>query len=80
MAILKNFWTIETLSAELKVSKQTIYKWIHNGQLDAVLLDRYYVPQKSVDKFIDRQLGAKSKVGRKAEHEKVDRSLHGSLV
>ena len=66
MGILKNFWSVECLAQELRLHSNTVRKYVNNGKLDAVLLGgQYWIPQVSVDRYIEEQTGKLCQCGRR---------------
>lgn len=48
------FMTVAEVAAVMRVSKMTVYRLVHNGELPAVRVGRSFrVPQKAVDEFLD---------------------------
>ncbi len=65
MTVYKNFWTVDTLAAHLKIHENTLRGYIRNGKMIAVLSGtRYLIPQQEVDRYIASQTGRLSKAGR----------------
>ncbi|MFT4299255.1 MAG: helix-turn-helix domain-containing protein [Aeromicrobium sp.] len=49
------FLTIAEVAEQMRVSKMTVYRLVHGGQLNAVRVGRSFrVPQNAVDDFIER--------------------------
>lgn len=50
-----NLRTVAEVAAQLRVSKMSVYRLIHNGELEAVRFGRTFrVPQPAVDRYLDR--------------------------
>lgn len=48
------FLTVAEVAEMMRVSKMTVYRLVHSGQLQAVRVGRSFrVPANAVDKFID---------------------------
>ncbi|MEG9227190.1 helix-turn-helix domain-containing protein [Aeromicrobium sp. Sec7.5] len=55
MASAGEFLTIAEVAAQMRVSKMTVYRLVHGGDLEAVRVGRSFrVTQKAVDDFIDK--------------------------
>ncbi|MCK5892030.1 MAG: helix-turn-helix domain-containing protein [Aeromicrobium sp.] len=55
MASAGEFLTIAEVAAQMRVSKMTVYRLVHGGELEAVRVGRSFrVTQKAVDDFIDK--------------------------
>lgn len=49
------FYTITEVAEILRVSKMTVYRFVHAGELDAVRVGRNYrVHEKSLRSFLDK--------------------------
>ncbi len=49
------FLTIAEVAGRMRVSKMTVYRLVHSGQLDAVRVGRSFrVPEEAVDEYIRR--------------------------
>jgi len=47
------YYTCEEVAAMLKVTRQSVWKWIKAGKLEAVQVGRgFRVPKKALDRFI----------------------------
>jgi excisionase family DNA binding protein len=50
-----NLRTVAEVATQLRVSKMSVYRLIHAGDLEAVRFGRSFrVPQPAVDRFLDR--------------------------
>ncbi|MGV8850141.1 MAG: helix-turn-helix domain-containing protein [Propionibacteriaceae bacterium] len=50
-----NLRTVAEVATQLRVSKMSVYRLIHAGDLEAVRFGRSFrVPQSAVDRFLDR--------------------------
>ena len=50
---MEQFYTVEEVAAALKVTRQTIYRWMQSGALRYVLAgERRRVPQSALDTFL----------------------------
>lgn len=48
------FMTVAEVAAVMRVSKMTVYRLVHSGELPAVRVGRSFrVPQQAVDEFLD---------------------------
>nr|WP_229054727.1 helix-turn-helix domain-containing protein [Aeromicrobium sp. Leaf350] len=55
MASAGEFLTIAEVAAQMRVSKMTVYRLVHGGELEAVRVGRSFrVTQQAVDAFIDK--------------------------
>ena len=55
MAPAGEFLTIAEVAAQMRVSKMTVYRLVHGGELEAVRVGRSFrVTQQAVDAFIDK--------------------------
>ncbi|GAA1741146.1 helix-turn-helix domain-containing protein [Aeromicrobium alkaliterrae] len=55
MASAGEFLTIAEVAAQMRVSKMTVYRLVHGGDLEAVRVGRSFrVTQQAVDAFIDK--------------------------
>ncbi|MFT4189694.1 MAG: helix-turn-helix domain-containing protein [Aeromicrobium sp.] len=55
MASAGEFLTIAEVAAQMRVSKMTVYRLVHSGDLEAVRVGRSFrVTQQAVDAFINR--------------------------
>ena len=55
MASAGEFLTSAEVAAQMRVSKMTVYRLVHGGDLEAVRVGRSFrVTQKAVDDFIDK--------------------------
>jgi excisionase family DNA binding protein len=55
MASAGGFLTIAEVAAQMRVSKMTVYRLVHGGDLEAVRVGRSFrVTQEAVDAFIDK--------------------------
>ncbi|MDN5853569.1 MAG: helix-turn-helix domain-containing protein [Actinomycetia bacterium] len=49
------FLTVAEVAGRIRVSKMTVYRLVHSGQLDAVRVGRSFrVPEEAVDEYIRR--------------------------
>ena len=49
------FLTVAEVAARIRVSKMTVYRLVHSGQLEAVRVGRSFrVPEDAVDEYIRR--------------------------
>jgi excisionase family DNA binding protein len=50
-----NLRTVAEVATQLRVSKMSVYRLIHAGDLEAVRFGRSFrVPQSAVDRYLDR--------------------------
>ena len=48
-----NFLTVAEVAAMMRVSKMTVYRLVHNGELEAVRVGRSFrVPESAVDDYL----------------------------
>lgn len=48
------FMTVAEVAAVMRVSKMTVYRLVHSGELPAVRVGRSFrVPKQAVDEFLD---------------------------
>ncbi len=48
-----NFLTVAEVAARMRVSKMTVYRLLHSGEMPAVRVGRSYrVPEAAVDEFL----------------------------
>lgn len=49
------FLTVAEVAAQMRVSKMTVYRLVHSGELEAVRVGRSFrVPEDAVEEFIER--------------------------
>ncbi|UYM06949.1 helix-turn-helix domain-containing protein [Solicola gregarius] len=49
------FLTVAEVAARMRVSKMTVYRLVHAGQLDAIRVGRSFrVPEKAVEEYLRR--------------------------
>ncbi len=49
------FLTVAEVAEMVRVSRMTVYRWIHNGELPAVRFGRSFrVPQQAVEQFMEQ--------------------------
>jgi excisionase family DNA binding protein len=52
-----NFLTVAEVAAMMRVSKMTVYRLVHGGELPAVQIGRSFrVPQKAVDEYLNHSI------------------------
>ncbi len=50
---MEQFYTVEEVAAALKVTRQTVYRWMQTGALRYVLAgERRRIPQSALDAFL----------------------------
>ena len=55
MATGPNFLTVAEVAAQMRVSKMTVYRLVHAGELEAVRVGRSFrVPEKAVEEYLGR--------------------------
>src|SRR5690242_20400736 len=55
MATGPNFLTVAEVAAQMRVSKMTVYRLVHAGDLEAVRVGRSFrVPEKAVEEYLGR--------------------------
>ena len=55
MATGPNFLTVAEVAAQMRVSKMTVYRLVHAGDLEAVRVRRSFrVPEKAVEEYLGR--------------------------
>jgi excisionase family DNA binding protein len=55
MAAGPNFLTVAEVAAQMRVSKMTVYRLVHAGDLEAVRVGRSFrVPEKAVEEYLGR--------------------------
>ena len=55
MATGPNFLTVDEVAAQMRVSKMTVYRLVHAGDLEAVRVGRSFrVPEKAVEEYLGR--------------------------
>jgi excisionase family DNA binding protein len=53
-----NFVTVDEVARHLRVSKMTVYRLIHSGELRCVRIGRSFrIPADAVNEYLNRQLG-----------------------
>jgi len=49
------FLTVAEVAAQMRVSKMTVYRLVHNGQLEAIRVGRSFrVPEKAVEDYLKK--------------------------
>ncbi|MEI6375273.1 MAG: helix-turn-helix domain-containing protein [Actinomycetes bacterium] len=52
-----NFLTVAEVASMMRVSKMTVYRLVHGGELPAVQIGRSFrVPQKAVDEYLSHSV------------------------
>ncbi|MCX6460292.1 MAG: helix-turn-helix domain-containing protein [Actinobacteria bacterium] len=52
-----NFLTVAEVASMMRVSKMTVYRLVHGGELPAVQIGRSFrVPQKAVDEYLNHSI------------------------
>lgn len=55
MATGPNFLTVAEVAAQMRVSKMTVYRLVHAGDLEAVRVGRSFrVPEKAVEEYLSK--------------------------
>ena len=55
MASNVKFLTVAEVAAQMRVSKMTVYRLVHNGELEAVRVGRSFrVPEDAVEVYISK--------------------------
>lgn len=55
MAAGTTFLTVAEVAAQMRVSKMTVYRLVHNGELEAVRVGRSFrVPEKAVEEYLQK--------------------------
>lgn len=55
MAAGPTFLTVAEVATQMRVSKMTVYRLVHSGELDAVRVGRSFrVPADAVQEFLDK--------------------------
>lgn len=55
MASGAEFLTVAEVAAQMRVSKMTVYRLVHSGELEAVRVGRSFrVPEKAVQTFLEK--------------------------
>ena len=50
---MEQFYTVEEVATALKVTRQTVYRWMHSGSLRYVVAgERRRIPQSALDAFL----------------------------
>lgn len=53
MASEPKFMTVAEVAGQMRVSKMTVYRLVHSGELEAVRVGRSFrVPEKAVEEFL----------------------------
>lgn len=49
------FLTVAEVATQMRVSKMTVYRLVHNGQLEAIRVGRSFrVPEKAVEEYLQK--------------------------
>lgn len=55
MAAGTTFLTVAEVAAQMRVSKMTVYRLVHNGELEAVRVGRSFrVTEKAVEEYLQK--------------------------
>jgi excisionase family DNA binding protein len=55
MASGSSFLTVAEVAAQMRVSKMTVYRLVHAGELEAVRVGRSFrVPEEAVEQYLSR--------------------------
>jgi excisionase family DNA binding protein len=55
MASGPTFMTVAEVATQMRVSKMTVYRLVHSGELEAVRVGRSFrVPEKAVEEFLSK--------------------------
>jgi excisionase family DNA binding protein len=55
MASGSSFLTVAEVAAQMRVSKMTVYRLVHAGELDAIRVGRSFrVPEEAVEQYLSK--------------------------